>query len=85
MDVLHTWKTVSTFAKWKAILAEQTKAENINIVAYSAGTQMVVPGLSYLRKQYADMSAEQLKAKLRLGEIYFAPQIWNLMLFVTNI
>lgn len=71
-DVLHARKTVPAFANLIAILAEHTKAQNINIVAYSAGTQVVVPGLAYLRKQYADMSAEKLKDKLRLGEIYFA-------------
>ena len=76
-DVLHAKKTVPAFAKLIAILAAHTKAKNINIVAYSAGTQVVVPGLAYLRKQYPDVSAEALKEKLRLGEIYFAAPDMN--------
>ena len=76
-DVLHARKTVPAFAELIALLAEHTKAKNINVVAYSAGTQVVVPGLAYLRKQYTDMSAEELKGKLRLGEIYFASPDMN--------
>lgn len=71
-DVRHARKTVPAFAKLIDILATHTKAENINIVAYSAGTQVVVPGLAYLRGQYSDVNAKVLKEKLRIGEVYFA-------------
>ena len=71
-DVLHTRKTIPTFARLIEVLAEHTNARNINIVAYSAGTQVVVPGLAYLREQYADLSTEELREKFRLGELYFA-------------
>ncbi|MFT5702410.1 MAG: hypothetical protein ACI8ZB_005330 [Desulforhopalus sp.] len=71
-DVLHAKKTVPAFAKLIALLAAHTKARNINILAYSAGTQVVVPGLAYLRQQYADEDTEVLKERLRLGEVYFA-------------
>jgi len=71
-DVLHAQKTIPAFARLIEILATHTKAKNINIVAYSAGAQVVVPGLAYLRQQYQDMGDEELKKKFRIGEVYFA-------------
>ncbi len=71
-DVLHAKKTVPAFARLLEILALHTKARNINIIAYSAGAQVVAPGLAYLRDLYPELSSEELKQKLRLGEVYFA-------------
>lgn len=71
-DVLNAKQTVPAFARLIEILAAHTNAKNINIVAYSAGAQVVVPGLSYLRKQYRDIGNEELKQKFRIGEVYFA-------------
>lgn len=71
-DVLHAKKTVPAFARLLEILALHTKARNINIIAYSAGAQVVAPGLAYLRDLYPELSSEELKQKFRLGEVYFA-------------
>ncbi|MFW2368580.1 MAG: alpha/beta hydrolase [Desulforhopalus sp.] len=71
-DVLHAKKTVPAFSRLIELLAYHTKARNINILAYSAGAQVVAPGLAYFRELYPDMSTVELKKKLRLGEIYFA-------------
>ena len=71
-DVANAKKTIPVFAKLIEILAAHTNAKNINIVAYSAGAQVVVPGLAYLRKQYPGMSDEDLRQKFRIGEVYFA-------------
>ena len=71
-DVLHAQKTIPVFARLIEILAAHTTAKNINIVAYSAGAQVVVPGLAYLREQYRDIGNEELKQKFRIGEVYFA-------------
>lgn len=72
IDVLHAKKTVPAFARLIELLAYQTKARNINILAYSAGAQVVAPGLAYFRELYPTMSSEELKKKLRIGEVYFA-------------
>ncbi len=71
-DVLHAKKTVPAFARLLEILALHTKAKNINIVAYSAGAQVVAPGLAYLHDLYPELSSRDLKQKLRIGEVYFA-------------
>jgi hypothetical protein len=71
-DVLHAKQTVPAFARLLELLANHTEARNINIVAYSAGAQVAVPALVYLRKQYPELSAAQLRTKLRIGEFYLA-------------
>jgi esterase/lipase superfamily enzyme len=71
-DVLHAKKTVPAFAELIELLATHTKARNINILAYSAGAQVVAPGLAYLRGLYPDESPESLSKRLRIGEVYFA-------------
>ncbi len=71
-DVLHAKKTIPAFARLVQLLSKYTKARNINILAYSAGAQVVAPGLVYLRDQYLSLSASEIRQKLRIGEIYFA-------------
>ncbi len=71
-DVLHAKQTIPAFAELIELLATNTKARNINILAYSAGAQVVAPGLAYLRELYPDESAETLRKRLRIGEVYFA-------------
>ncbi|BHH84770.1 alpha/beta hydrolase [Desulforhopalus sp. 52FAK] len=71
-DVMHAKKTVPAFARLLELLATHTKAKHINILAYSAGAQVVAPGLAYFEEVYPDLSKEELKKKLRIGEVYFA-------------
>ena len=71
-DVAHAQKSVPAFATLIETLADRTNANSINILAYSAGAQVVAPGLAYLRNKYPDLPAQKLKAQLRLGDIYFA-------------
>lgn len=81
-DVLHAKKTVPAFARLLEILANHTNARNINILTYSAGTQVTVPGLAYLRSQYPELSSRELKNKFRIGEVYFAAPDMNFNTFV---
>lgn len=71
-DVLHAKKTVPAFARLIELLAYHTHARHINILAYSAGAQVVAPGLAYFHELYPDISSDVLKKKLRIGEVYFA-------------
>jgi len=72
VDVLHAKKTIPAFAHLLEILALHTEAKHINIIAYSAGAQVVAPGLAYISEQYPELSTMELKQRLRIGEVYFA-------------
>lgn len=71
-DVLHAEQSAPAFAKLIELLATHTKARNLNILAYSAGAKVAAIGLSYLRDTYPDESAEDMRKRLRIGEVYFA-------------
>jgi esterase/lipase superfamily enzyme len=71
-DVKNAVRTVEPFADLLEFLAQNTKAEKINILAYSAGSQVVSPGLFALRQRYREKGSSELKRHLRLGEVYFA-------------
>jgi len=67
-DVTNARATVSEFAKFLEFLMRNTNAKHINILAYSAGSQVLSPGLVQFRRRYiGDHSIP-----LRLGEIYYA-------------
>jgi len=72
VDVMHAKKTVPAFARLLEILAAHTNADHFNIIAYSAGSQVAAPGLVYVRQQHPELSPAQLRAKLRIKEVYFA-------------
>ena len=71
LDVAHAKKSIPAFANLVEILAQRTKARKINIIAYSAGAQIVAPGLAYLRDLHADELTDVLKRRLKIGEVYF--------------
>lgn len=71
-DVAHAKKTVPAFARLIELLATHTDAKHINILAYSAGAQVAAPGLAYLVDENPQLSTEELKKRLRIGEVYFA-------------
>ena len=67
-DVTNARATVSEFAKFLEFLMRNTNAKHINILAYSAGSQVLSPGLVKFRRRYIRDSS----IPLRLGEIYYA-------------
>ena len=71
-DVLHARQTVSAFTRLIETLALHTNARKINILAYSAGAQVVAPALAALPALHPELSVEELKKQLRIGEVYFA-------------
>ena len=54
------------------LLAANTQAAGIDVLAYSAGAQIVSPGLARLGTPRSGESREQLRQRLRLAQIYFA-------------
>jgi esterase/lipase superfamily enzyme len=67
-DVRHAQKSAPAFMRLITLLNEYTTAKNINILAYSAGSQIVSPGLAILGRE----KKGERRRKLRLGEVYFA-------------
>jgi esterase/lipase superfamily enzyme len=72
VDVNNARRTVPVFARLLELIAEHTDARYIDVLAYSAGAQVLSPALAALRAQYPDESEASLRERFRLGEIYFA-------------
>jgi esterase/lipase superfamily enzyme len=71
-DVGHAAASVDPFARMIEALAENTKASSIEVVAFSAGAQIVSPGLVKLATPRPGETREQLRQRLRLSQVYFA-------------
>jgi esterase/lipase superfamily enzyme len=71
-DVVNAAATVDPFAHFIELLAKHTNASMIDVLAYSAGAQVTSPALAKLGTPRAGESREQLRQRLRLGQIYFA-------------
>ena len=67
-DAQHALKSSPAFAKLLTLLAQHTHAKNINILAYSAGAQIISPALDIIGKY----TPEDKRKDYRLGEIYYA-------------
>jgi esterase/lipase superfamily enzyme len=75
-DVSNAAATVDTFARFVELLAANTRASAIDVLAYSAGAQVTSPALARLAEPRPGETREQLRTRLRLGQIYFtAPDI----------
>ena len=71
-DVQHAQETAPAFARLIELLATHTSARNINILAYSAGAKVATLGLAHLRDMYPEETPEDLRTRMRIGEVYFA-------------
>jgi len=64
--------SIRNFRQLLIFLAEETSAERIDIITYSAGAPIVTDALIQLRLLHADDTADELKAATRLGNVIFA-------------
>jgi esterase/lipase superfamily enzyme len=71
-DVGNAAASVDPFVRLIELLAANTQASAINVLAYSAGAQIVSPGLVKLATPRPDETPEALRQRLRLRQIYFA-------------
>jgi len=71
-DVGNAQASVEPFARLIELLAAHTQATAIDVLAYSAGAQIVSPALAKLGTPQPGESREQLRQRLRLMHIYFA-------------
>lgn len=74
-DVQHARLSVPVFTRLIELLALHTRARHINVIAYSAGAQIISAGLAPLGRH----------AGARLGEIYYAAPDVALPAFVANL
>ncbi len=74
-DVQHARLSVPVFTRLIELLARHTRARHINVIAYSAGAQIISAGLAPLGRH----------AGTRLGEIYYAAPDVALPAFVANL
>jgi len=75
-DVGNAAMSVEPFARLIEVLAQNTTASRIDVLAYSAGAQVVSPALALLGTSRPDEPRAALRQRLRLGQIYFsAPDI----------
>jgi esterase/lipase superfamily enzyme len=63
---------VEPVARLLELRAAHTQASAINVLAYSAGAQIVSPALAQLGTARPDETRVQLRQRLRLNQIYFA-------------
>jgi len=71
-DVGNAQASVEPFARLIELLAAHTQATAIDVLAYSAGAQIVSPALAKLGTPQPGESREQSRLRLRLKHIYFA-------------
>lgn len=71
-DVRNIMSTVPTFARFIKLLAKNTSAQKINIIAYSAGATLTTKALAVLGRDTAQPDRAAYRQSLRLGSIYFA-------------
>ena len=72
-DVNNAAATVDSFARLLELVAANTTASKIDVLAYSAGAQVTSPALLKLATTpKAGESREALRQRLRLGQIYYA-------------
>jgi esterase/lipase superfamily enzyme len=71
-DVGNAAASVDPFVRLIEMLAENTQASSIELLAFSAGAQIVSPGLAKLAAPRPGETREQLRQRLRLSQVYFA-------------
>ncbi|KPK00349.1 MAG: hypothetical protein AMJ60_01680 [Desulfobacterales bacterium SG8_35] len=62
-------------------LARETKAENIHIIGYSAGTRVVINGLNQLALMYKGESKETFRKHLRIGHVILTASDFDRQLY----
>ena len=71
-DIRTARDSIPEFTRTLEVLAANTNARQIDVLAYSAGAEIASAGLGELGTPRAGETRETLKQRLRLGQIYFA-------------
>lgn len=71
-DVQRALNSSPALADLLILLARYTKAEKINILAYSAGCRVTSKALSELQDRFATLETQRLKETMKIGAVVFA-------------
>ncbi len=72
IDVNNARNSSDALVKLIKILAVNTRAKRINILAYSAGGRVTSKALYELRHEYDQLNNDELRDRFRLGSVVFA-------------
>jgi len=85
VDVNNARRSTAVFTRLIELLAQHTTAERIDVLAYSAGAQVLGPALALLKSSSPDADVQQLHERLRLGEVYFAAPDIDFQPFIADL
>lgn len=71
-DVRRALNSSAPLARPLVFLAEHTKAEHINVLAYSAGGKVASKALHEMRGAFSELNAQGLRSRFRIGAVVFA-------------
>ncbi len=71
-DVKNASKSVTTFERLLELLFRRTDARSLNIIAYSAGSQIANPALATIARKEAFVNPDGKRKAVRFSEIYYA-------------
>ena len=80
-DLETTSLSAYNFRIFLEYLARETKAENIHIIGYSAGTRVVINGLGQLAFIYKDEPKEAFQKHLRIGHVILTASDFDRQLY----
>jgi len=80
-DLETTSLSAYNFRIFLEYLARETKAENIHIIGYSAGTRLVINGLGQLAFMYKDETKEAFRKYLRIGHVILTASDFDRQLY----
>ncbi|MCD0505116.1 alpha/beta hydrolase [Bordetella petrii] len=84
-DVRTARASVPAFTRLMSTLLAHTDAEHINILAFSAGARIASEGLATLVRPRGGESPGDVRARVRLGEVYFAAPDEDVDRFVADL
>jgi len=72
IDVRRALNSSSALTSLLILLAEHTKAQHINILAYSAGGKVASKALFDMRQAYPELDSNGFRSKFRIASVVFA-------------
>jgi esterase/lipase superfamily enzyme len=71
-DLQRSYDAAPALVSLLELLAERTQAQRIHVLSWSAGGRVLTRAMDVLRKRHTDLSANEMRARFRLGTVYFA-------------
>ncbi|HKE42888.1 MAG TPA: alpha/beta hydrolase [Casimicrobiaceae bacterium] len=85
IDMSNARQSAAAFSHFIELLARHTHAEHINILAHSLGSRIVSLALASLGTSAKGVQRDELRDRLRLGEVYYAAADIEIKDFVSQL